>query len=119
MIELQKAENRLASHGYLEGLPGVEQQLYQMKNEQPSQLFIGLVVDYDQDTQIATIEQRNYFEIGSEIEVFHPNGTTAYFKLEEMNDIEGNETPVARHPKQLLNIKIPFSVESYAMLRRR
>ncbi len=118
IIELQKAENRLASHGYLEGLPGVEQQLYQVKNEQPSQLFIGLVVDYHQDTKIATIEQRNYFEIGSQIEIFHPNGTTSQFKLEEMNDLEGNETPVARHPKQLLKIKIPFQVEPYAMLRR-
>jgi U32 family peptidase len=118
MIELQKAENRLASHGYLEGLPGVEQQLYQVKNEQPSQLFIGLVVDYHDETKIATIEQRNYFEVGSEIEVFHPNGTTQHFKLEEMNDLEGNETPIARHPKQLLKIKVPFPVEPYAMLRR-
>jgi putative protease len=49
MIELQKAENRLTSHGYLEGLPGVEQQLFQMKNEQPSQLFIGLIVDYNEE----------------------------------------------------------------------
>jgi putative protease len=118
MIELQKAENRLTSHGYLEGLPGVEQQLFQMKNEQPSQLFIGLVVDYDRKSKIATIEQRNYFEIGTEIEVFHPNGATSEFKLEEMKDLEGRDTLVARHPKQILKIKIPFDVEPYAMLRK-
>jgi putative protease len=57
MIELQKAENRLASHGYLEGLPGVEQQLYQMRSEKPIQLFIGLVQSYDIDTKQAIIEQ--------------------------------------------------------------
>ena len=118
LIELQKAENRLTSHGYLEGLPGVEQQLFQMKNEQPSQLFIGLIVDYNEESQIATIEQRNYFEIGTEIEIFHPNGTTEHFKLEEMKDLEGNDTHVARHPKQLLKIKIPFTVEPYAMMRK-
>ncbi|MDR4969225.1 MAG: peptidase U32 family protein, partial [Acholeplasmataceae bacterium] len=79
MIDLQKAENRLASHGYLEGLPGVEQQLYNQRSEQPTQLFIGLVQDYDEKTQIATIEQRNYFENGTEVEVFSPNGEIKTF----------------------------------------
>ena len=39
--ELMKAENRLTSFGYLEGLPGVEQQLFHQRSEKPSQLFIG------------------------------------------------------------------------------
>ncbi|MDX9691520.1 MAG: peptidase U32 family protein, partial [Acholeplasmataceae bacterium] len=56
LIELQKAENRLASHGYLEGLPGVEQQLYHMRSEKPTQLFIGLVQDYNEETHEAIIE---------------------------------------------------------------
>jgi len=119
MIELQKAENRLASHGYLEGLPGVEQQLYQMRSEKPTQLFIGLVQSYDIDTKQAIIEQRNYFEIGTEIEVFHPNGSISSFTLEKMTDLEDVFVDVARHPKQILKIDIPFAVEPYAMLRRK
>jgi putative protease len=119
MIELQKAENRLASHGYLEGLPGVEQQLYQMRSEKPIQLFIGLVQSYDIDTKQAIIEQRNYFEIGTEIEVFHPNGSISSFTLEKMTDLEDVFVDVARHPKQILKIDIPFAVEPYAMLRRK
>ena len=31
--ELTKAENRLTSFGYLEGLPGVEQQLFHQRSE--------------------------------------------------------------------------------------
>ena len=119
MIELQKAENRLASHGYLEGLPGVEQQLYQMRSEKPTQLFIGLVQSYNIDTKQAIIEQRNYFEIGTEIEVFHPNGSISSFTLEKMTDLEDVFVDVARHPKQILKIDIPFAVEPYAMLRRK
>ncbi|WP_430757346.1 peptidase U32 family protein [Peloplasma aerotolerans] len=119
MIDLQKAENRLASHGYLEGLPGVEQQLYNQRSEQPTQLFIGLVQDYDEKTQIATIEQRNYFENGTEVEVFSPNGEIKTFTVNDMKDLEGIDTPIARHPKQILKIKIPFGVEPYAMLRKR
>ncbi len=119
LIELQKAENRQTSHGYLEGLPGVEQQLYDKKSEQPSQLFIGLVQDYNATTQIATIEQRNYFEVGYEIEIFHPNGNEQTFILEYMTDDKGDVENVARHPQQILKIKVPFAVEPYAMLRKK
>lgn len=116
--ELQKAENRQTSHGYLEGLPGTKQQLYDRISEQPSQLFIGLVQDYDEKTGIATIEQRNYFEVGYQIEIFGPNGIEQSFILEEMTDENNEKLNVARHPKQILKIKVPFKVEPYAMLRK-
>ncbi|MDX9691980.1 MAG: U32 family peptidase C-terminal domain-containing protein, partial [Acholeplasmataceae bacterium] len=105
--------------GYLEGLPGVEQQLYHMRSEKPTQLFIGLVQDYNEETHEAIIEQRNYFEIGQEIEVFHPSGEINWFKLDKMTDLENNPVDIARHPKQVLKIEIPFAVEPYAMLRKR
>ena len=65
------------------------------------------------------IEQRNYFEVGSEIEIFHPSGTEDTFILEEMTDEKGECLDVARHPKQILKIKVPFDVEPYAMLRKK
>jgi U32 family peptidase len=119
LSELEKAENRLASHGYLEGLPGVEQQLYQMRSEKPTQLFIGLVKNYDPNTGLTTIEQRNYFELGDEVEMMLPDGSIKPFKIDYMTNLEGDLTPVARHPKELLVIKVPFDVEPYAMMRKR
>ena len=119
MKELEKAENRLASHGYLEGMPGVEQQLYNMRSERPTQLFIGLVVSYDAETGLATIEQRNNFKDGEEVEMFHPSGLVEPFRVEGLTDEEGNVLDVARHPKQLVKMKVPFPVEPYAMLRKR
>ena len=119
MIELEKAENRLASHGYLEGMPGVEQQLYNQRSERPTQLFIGLVLDYDHVTGIATIEQRNHFKEGEDVEMFHPNGTTEPFIVVGMTDEHGEPLDVARHPKQVLKMKVPSPVEPYAMLRKR
>ncbi len=119
LTELQKAENRRASFGYLEGMPGIEQLLYDKKSEQPSQLFIGLVQDYDEENGTATIEQRNHFEIGQEIEIFNPNGSERSFILDNMTDEDGNPLDVARHPKQILKIKVPFKVETYAMLRKK
>ncbi len=119
MKELEKAENRLASHGYLEGLPGVEQQLYNARSERPTQLFIGLVLDYDQESGIATIEQRNHFTEGEAVEIFHPNGLVEPFIIHEMMDENHQRLDVARHPRQILKIKVPFVVEPYAMLRKR
>lgn len=116
--EIQKAENRQTSYGFFAGMPGIEQQLYNQRSEQPTQTFIGLVQSYDIDTKEAIIEQRNYFECGDSIEVFQPNGLKSVFKLTTMVDLEGVDTPVARHPKQLLKIQIPFSVEPYSMMRK-
>ncbi|MEF3692757.1 MAG: U32 family peptidase [Acholeplasmataceae bacterium] len=116
--EIQKAENRQASYGFFAGMPGIEQQLYNQRSEQPTQTFIGLVQSYNPETQEAIIEQRNYFECGDQIEVFHPNGSKHEFLLTSMVDLDGVETPIARHPKQVLKIQIPFAVEPYAMLRK-
>ncbi len=119
MKELEKAENRLASHGYLEGMPGVEQQLYLMRSEKPTQLFVGLVMDYDPNTGIATIEQRNNFKEGEDVEIFHPSGLVEPFKVVGLTTENGEALEVARHPKQIVKMKVPFKVEPYAMLRKR
>jgi U32 family peptidase len=118
-LELSKAENRLASIGYLEGLPGVEQQLFNHKSEKPSQLFIGLIKTYDEKSNQAIVEQRNYFKIGDAVELFTPDGRVQSFTIELMKDETQQDIDTARHPKQLLTINMPFVAQPYAMLRKR
>lgn len=115
---MEKTENRLSSHGYLEGMPGVEQQLYNMRSETPNQLFIGLVKSYDKESGYAMIEQRNYFENGENVEVLMPSGKEIQFKIEEIYDVDGEKIDICRHPKQLLKVKVPEAIEEHAMLRR-
>ncbi len=116
--EMTKAENRLSSVGFLEGTPGVDQQLYQMRSEKPSQLFIGLGISYDFDLKTAVIEQRNYFKLGDEIEVFNPDGSRFEFIITLMKDPDGELIDIARHPRQLITINSPFKIDSYAMIRK-
>jgi len=118
LLEIKKAENRLTSHGFMEGMTTMEQQLYNLRSEQPTQEFIGLVLDYDETTQTALIEQRNKFEINDHVEIYSPNFQPITFKVDSMTDLEGNITPTARHPKQHLKIKIPFAVKPYDLLRK-
>lgn len=118
LLEIKKAENRLTSHGFMSGMTTINEQLYNMRSENPTQEFIGIVRDYDEENFIATVEQRNHFVPGDEIEVFSPNFSPLHFKVEEIKDEQGNILDAARHPKQILKIFIPFKVSEFDMLRK-
>jgi len=118
LLEIKKAENRLTSHGFMQGMTTIDEQLYNMRSENPTQEFIGLVLDYDEEENIALVEQRNYFLPGDEVEVFSPNFEPMKFKVEDIHDNEDNLLDAARHPKQLLKVFIPFKVSKYDMIRK-
>ncbi|MGS0973680.1 MAG: peptidase U32 family protein [Candidatus Izemoplasmataceae bacterium] len=118
LLEIRKAENRLTSHGFMEGMTTIDEQLYNIRSENPTQEFIGIVRDYNEDTQVAIVEQRNHFELNQDVEVFSPRYEPLKFKVDFMQDEDGEDIDIARHPKQLLRIKIPFAVQPYDMLRK-
>lgn len=45
---LKKAENRLTSYGFLRGMTDISEQLYNSRSENPTQDFVGIVLDYDE-----------------------------------------------------------------------
>ena len=106
--EIYKAENRLTGIGYLDGDIGPDKQLYEFLGERPNQAFIGLVQEFDKETMIAKIEQRNYFELGDTIEIFSPNKENQTFILDNMVNEDYEEIDVARHAKQIVYIKLPL-----------
>ncbi len=115
--EMNKAANRLTSTGFLDGVTTSKQQLYNMRSEEPTKEFVGIVMSYNEETQIAIIEQRNYFLPNDTLEVFGPNQKTTPFLCREIKDIKGNVLDAARHPKQILQIYIPFVVFANDMIR--
>ncbi len=116
--EISKAENRLTSVGALAGKPTENEQLYNVRTEKPTQEFIGIVKGYDEIKQIATIEQRNYFTKGEKVEIYGPGFMKQFLTISEIFDEEFNEIDVARHPRQILKIKIPFKVYPYDIIRK-
>lgn len=116
--EIQKAENRQTSIGFFEGDPTPNEMLYNIRTEEPTKEFVGIVVDYDEATSIATIEQRNYFVDGDMLEVFGPNQENRAFKVEGMTDKDGGVLDVARHPLEIIKMKIPFKVKEFDMIRK-
>jgi len=116
--EIKKAENRLTSIGFLAGNPTVEQQLYNYRSEMPTQEFIGMVLEYNPTTKQALIQQRNYFELGDEIEIVSPHKTFTKSIVNTLFDEEMNPISVARHPLQKLYINVDFEAEPYDLIRR-
>jgi len=116
--EISKAENRQASIGALAGKPTENEQLYNVRTEKPTQEFIALVLDYNNKTQMATIEQRNYFTTGEKVEVYGPNFSKNYLTIEKIYDENNNVINVARHPRQILKIFVPFPVKHYDIIRK-
>ena len=113
---IKKGENRPTSTGFLFGDTTVEQMLYDLNKTLPTKEFIGIVKSYDEETKIATVEQRNYFTPNSTIEVFTPN-ETFNIKIDNIYDEEMNLLDVARHPLQIIKFKCDRKLNPYDLLR--
>ena len=117
--EIGKAENRLASTGFLNGMVTLNEQLYNVRSEMPTKDFLGIVLDYNEKTEEVTLEQRNYFKKGDLVEFFGPNVDNVSFELGTIYDENNEELDVARHPLQIIKFKLPFKVSKNVMMRKK
>lgn len=119
LIELDKCANRDTAPAFFKGTPGYEEQMFGNESAKKSPYdFIGLVLAYDEETQIATIQQRNHFKPGQEVEFFGPEIETFTQVVEAIYDEEGNELDAARHPLQIVQIKVDRPIYVNNMMRK-
>lgn len=99
---------------------GFDDQYYTGRQEISNQDFLGLVIDYDEDEKILTLTERNYFEKGWEVEVFTPNGDVIPFVIDEVYDKDLNPIGVARHPEEIIKLKLDTNLKigEYSMMRK-
>lgn len=116
--EILKAENRLTSCGFLEGMVTPSEQLYDIRNEEPTKEYVGYILEYLPDKLEAIVEQRNYFKCGDTLEFFGPNLNNTLLYVNEIIDNDTNELlDAARHPLQKVRLKVPFEVHKHDMIR--
>lgn len=116
--EIKKAENRETYIGFYNGIPGVAGHLYDNRCEIPTKEYVGYVMDYNEETHVALIEQRNYFTPGATLEFFGPNlANTTYTIGKIISHDDKIELDAARHPLQLLEIEVPFKLTKHDMVR--
>lgn len=112
---LNRVANRESTPQFFDKLPGVEEQYYLGRCEYSNQDFLGLVIDYKDG--IATIEERNYFKIGDEVQFFGPATETKNFRIEEILDEDEKMVEEANHPQMIVKIRVPFELKKYDMMR--
>jgi putative protease len=76
------------------------------------------VLDYNEETNIATIQQRNHFKPGQTVEFFGPEIENFTQVVEKIWDEDGNELDAARHPLQIVKIRVDKQVYPYNMMRK-
>jgi putative protease len=117
--EISKASHREYTKGFYFNKPGSEEQVYTNSSYIREYDFVGLVIEYDKETGIAKIEQRNRIFEGDEIEVVPPAGD--YFKqtIKDMRDEEGSPISVAQHAQMIIYLPIEKEIIPYTILRKK
>lgn len=116
--EIKKASHRDHTTGFYFGKPTENEQLYTSSSYIRTYDFLGVVLDYNNDTGIATVEQRNRIFAGDEVEVFGPNKEYFNQVIEKMWDKDNNEIEVAPHAQQIIKIKMDKPVEAWDIIRK-
>lgn len=116
--ELDKVSHRAYTTGFYYCRPTEKDQIYGTSSYTQTSDFVGLVLDYDEKTGFATVEQRNNMKVGQEIEIFQPHLAGYRQILQEMYNDEGEAIQVAPHPQQIVKIRMDKPVEPYGILRR-
>jgi putative protease len=116
--ELEKCANRDAATAFFEGEPTYEEQMYGVHGRKTTTDFIGLVIDYDNETKMVTLQQRNYFTKGQEVEFFGPGIENFRMTITDLWDEKGNNLDVARHPLQIVRFKSEIPVRPNNMMRK-
>lgn len=96
---------------------GKDVQYYNGRMELSNQDFLGVIKAFDENTMVATIEERNYFKLGDTVEIFGPDFEPFSFKIEEIFDEFGENITVVNHPLQIVYIKVPNNVSVNSMMR--
>ena len=118
--EIAKSSHRYYTKGFFTGYVNgsevdVETSTYVREYD-----FVGIVKEFNQDTMVAKVEQRNRIFLNDEVELIQPDvkGFTTMtidnMKNEKMEDID-----VAQHPQMILYIKFDKPVKVDTILRKK
>ncbi|MFD0943207.1 peptidase U32 family protein [Savagea faecisuis] len=116
--ELWKVAQRELASGFYWGTPTENEQLFGKPRRIPRYQFVGQVLDYDEETQIATIQQRNNFGVGDDIEFYGPGFRHSYETVEQLWDEDGEEIDRARNAMMICKMKVNTPVQKYDMIRK-
>ena len=115
--EVEKVSHRNYYTGFYYGIPG-NSQFYEESRYIRDWQISAFVVSCD-GAGNAVLTQRNRFSVGDALELVTPEGEPTAFRVEYMEDGEGNPITVCPHPQQEIRLKLPRFAPKNAILRRK
>ena len=116
--EIQKASHREFTTGFFFDKPDKNDQLYHNSSYVRGYDFVGVVRDYDPQTGLATIEQRNRMLLGETLEIMRQTGGDYQQKIEVMLNEKDEPIESAPHAQMRLKMKMDQPVQPLDILRR-
>lgn len=94
-------------------------QYYTGRSEVSNQDYLGQVIEYNKENKLVKFYERNYFEVGDNIELFTPNGNHIEFKVEKLYNEDMESLDVARHPDDIYYLYLDTDIEipEYSMIK--
>lgn len=116
--EIKKVSHRDFTKGFYYDKPSNDAQVYTTSSYIRGYDFVGMVLDYNKETKLATIEQRNRIFKGDKVEIFGPGDEFFTQEIKEMWDDKGEEIDVAPHPQQIIKLKVDKDIDQFYLLRK-
>ncbi len=116
--EIKKASHRKFTTGFYYKKPDNNDQLYESSSYDRFYNFCGIVLDYDENTKLATIEQRNKLKLGDRIEIMQPE-YKSFEQTVETLIFNGNHVEAVPHAQQIFQMKMDYPVKEMDIIRMR
>ena len=116
--EIRKVENRPLTEGYLKGYIDHNDIIYEQDDKTSLQDFLGLILDYNEETKLIKLYRKNYFKVNEEVEIFKYDENNSKFIIEELYDRDMNPIEIANKSDEIVYVKCNEFVKKDYMLRR-
>ena len=116
--EISKCTYRQYTTGFFFGKPDKDTQIYDTNTYVKEYTYLG-IAGAKNEQGLYSIEQRNKFSVGEEIEVMKPDGTNLTVTVRRITDENGTDMESAPHPKQKLFIDLGIELDEFDILRRK
>lgn len=116
--EVLKTSHRPYSTGFYLGKTNENSQVYTSSSYIRDFDLVGYVLDYDTDTQIATIEQRNKFCVGDTVEFLIPNRPCFAQKVTSLTNDKGENITSTPHAQMIFKLKTDKPVFKGCFVRK-
>lgn len=117
-IILSRVSNRDNSTHFFLKEADLEDQYYIGRQELSNQDYLAQVLEYNKETKLCTLVQRNYFEVGDDVEIFMPNGDCFIYHVEELFNENMEKISKANQASSIIKFYVHKEIPVNSMVRK-